>query len=214
MSDAELPQASYLLMRYIPGTVNPDRLLKTAKLPAKTLTAIGKCVATVLATLHEQTFPYMRSSATRYKTWGEAMQLEQLAARSPFSAAWLEKLEHSLETTHYRRFSRGHLIHSDANLNNVLVDEKDYSFRALIDPGPTMIGMPMFDLAYAAWPWQYGLDYMITLTETYQQLSPHYNETLFYTSLMLIAYQQAEYGNFTAEHLAFLERHIEPNLNV
>ncbi len=212
LSDTELSQADYLLMHYIPNTANPNLLLQKKVLPQHALNAIGAKVATILATLHEQKFDYVRSSDTIFNNWAAAIHLDVLSERMPFDAGWIDKLEYLLKETQYRAFREGHLIHSDANLNNILIDKDDYEFRALIDPGPTIIGMPMFDLAYATWPWQYGLAYMETIIETYKSMSSYFDETLFYTSLMYIAYQQTEYGNFTKGHLPFLNKHIASKL--
>lgn len=212
LPDSELKTAGYILMEYIPNTANPDTLLKNNKLTKKALLSIGENVASILATLHEQKFGYIRSSDIIHSDWASAINLRSLEERAPFNKEWLKRFEAVFEETKYRNFNQGHLIHSDANLNNILIDKDDHSFKVLIDPGPTTVGMPMFDLAYATWPWQYGIEYMQTIISTYQSQSSLFDEKLFYTSLVFIAYQQAEFGNFRSEHMPFFEEQIYPKV--
>ncbi|MCI0393591.1 MAG: hypothetical protein L0322_01455, partial [Chloroflexi bacterium] len=75
------------------------------------------------------------------------------------------------------------------------------TFVALIDPGPNIIGLPMFDLAYAAQPWLYGQEYLQALVTAYQRAAGPYDAPLFYTSLLCVAYHFSRYFNHNMAHI-------------
>jgi Ser/Thr protein kinase RdoA (MazF antagonist) len=124
----------------------------------------------------------------------------------------LSLFEQALAKSGYRDINAGTLIHSDASLHNILVDQNTHQFKALFDPGPTIIGNPMFDLAYAAQPWKQGTNYMNTLVESYQQANGDFNETQFNLSLLCVAYQHVPYGIINTQAQTYIKENIFPRI--
>jgi fructosamine-3-kinase len=109
----------------------------------------------------------------------------------------------------YLDFSDGHLIHTDLNLNNVLVNSQTHELVGIIDPAG-YTGMPMFDLAYAAMPFEYGFDYLDALVNSYRQHGGNFEPNFFYISVMVVAYQHVRFHNaIVAESI---QRDVLPKL--
>ena len=93
-----------------------------------------------------------------------------------------------MDRTGYLSFKDGTLTHSDLNLSNVLVDTDSHRLRAIIDPAG-YAGMPMFDLGYAAMPWDHGFEFFQAMLDSDQQNSTKFDAALFYTSILVVAYR-------------------------
>lgn len=208
VGDGVLPTASYTLMEYIPNTAVAGQLLADGLLPEPQLLAIGKEMGCLLAQLHTERVGHIYSFGKVNDNWGDCLGLWQLKPVGIFDTALLSRLEQILQQTKYREYQEGVQIHSDANLHNVLVDKETHQFKVLIDPGPQSFGMAMYDLAYATWPWWYGLNYMEAVVEAYRQESRQYDELLFYTSLLCVAYLMSPYGHVTELHKEVVVNHI------
>jgi aminoglycoside phosphotransferase (APT) family kinase protein len=177
------------------------------------LIAIGHAVGTALANLHTLTFPHLRHFDNTTLDWGTCLALWDLVETVLFDAPLLARFIHILEQTRYRQQTEGTLTHSDANLHNVLIDTQTNRFQALIDPGPMIIGLPMYDLAYAVQPWRYGDVYQQAVLTAYQQAGGPVDAPLFYTSLLVVAYQQSRYYDPTMARIRpFIQSAILPHL--
>ena len=73
-----------------------------------------------------------------------------------------------------------------------MVDADTHQLRAIVDPAG-YAGMPMFDLAYASMPWDYGLEFYQAMLDSYQQASHKFDANLFYVSILVVAYRHERF---------------------
>jgi aminoglycoside phosphotransferase (APT) family kinase protein len=211
--DLRLPNASYVLMQHIANSYPAGPLLDQGRLLEAELIAIGQALGTALANLHRVTFPHLRHFDNTTLDWGTCLALWDLVETALFDGPLLARFTQILEQTHYRQQRQGTLTHSDANLHNILVDANTHTFQALIDPGPMIIGLPMYDLAYAVQPWKYGHTYHQAVVTAYQTAGGQMDRSLFYTSLLCVAYQQSRYYDPTLARIrTFIQSDILPHI--
>jgi hypothetical protein len=211
--DPKLPHASYILMQYIANSRPAGPRLERGGLSQTELIAIGSALGTVLAHLHTITFPYLRHFNNTSLDLGTCLALWNLVETTLFDASLLARFARILDQIHYREQRQGTLTHIDANLHNVLIDAHTNMFQALIDPGPMIIGLPMYDLAYAVQPWKYGYPYHQAVIAAYKDAGGSVDDQLFYTSLLCVAYQQSRYYDPALEHVRpFIQSDILPHL--
>jgi Ser/Thr protein kinase RdoA (MazF antagonist) len=202
-------------MQYIANSRAAGPCLEQGALAEAELIAIGSAVGTALAHLHTLAFPYLRHFDDTAPDWGTCLALWDLVETALFDARLLARFAQILEQTRYRQQTRGTLTHSDANLHNILVDAHTNTFQALIDPGPMIIGVPMYDLAYAVQPWNYGRAYHEAVVAAYQVAGGDVDAQHFYTSLLCVAYQQSRYYDPTMARIRpFLESDILPYISI
>jgi aminoglycoside phosphotransferase (APT) family kinase protein len=213
IADETLPHASYVLMQHIEHSQTAGVLFDQKLLTDAELLSIAQKLGAALAQLHSLPFPHVRSFNDTRLDWGSCLGLWALAETSMFNAGLFAQFETVLDRTQYRQQRSGVLTHSDANLHNILVDAKTHAFRALIDPGPQIAGLPMYDLAIATQPWKYGVAYRNALIESYQDAGGIFDAVLFNTSLLCAAYQLSKYkGHATDTMKAHLRLHVLPAL--
>jgi hypothetical protein len=191
--DAALPNASYVLMQHIEQVQTAGSLFDQGQLDGAALRSIGRRLGSVLAQLHTLAFPFVRSFNDTRSNWGTCLGLWALTETPLFDAGLLAQFSAFLERARYRERTCGALTHSDANLHNILVDSQTHDFRALIDPGPQITGLPMHDLAVAAQPWVFGEEYQHALLDGYRAAGGSFDEELFNLSLLCIGYHFSKY---------------------
>lgn len=210
-----LPNATYFLMSYIPDGYNAWGLTRDD--PLHVLPQLGRDLGQVLAKLHQVHLGYVTRFGDQVERWqvtltdGFSPDWDHIAPNALFDAELLPIFERLLAQTHYFDFRDGSLIHCDLNLSNVLVDAKTHQLRAILDPGG-YAGMPMFDLAYAAMPWDYGFEFFETMRDEYQQHSSKFDPMLFYTSILVVAYRHDRFHTPAVRESIF--RDILPKLGV
>lgn len=89
------------------------------------------------------------------------------------------------------------------------MDAGTHGLTAIIDPGG-YAGMPMFDLAYAAMPWDHGFEFYNAMLDSYQANSGKFDPALFYTSILVVAYRHARFHTPAVRESIF--QTILPNL--
>lgn len=200
-----LPGASYFLMAYIPNCINPYYLLNSGKLPDGIRLEWAADLGQELAKLHQAHLGYISHFGQPVKTWKEAITHElfspnwdEIAPNSLFEGQLLKDFEGILNQSGYLDFNDGSLCHTDLTMSNVLVDEGSLQIQAIIDPGG-FAGMPMFDLAYTAMPWELGFDFMDRLVESYRQHGGRFDPLYFYISLLVVAYQHKRFHTPTVK---------------
>lgn len=213
-----LPNASYFLMEYVPNAANPaELLLKTGTLTPGSLHQLATKIGTALATMHEKHFGYITRLGSRVATWGESLtdgfspDWETIPPNVLFTGDLLRDFRETVTRTGFLTFTEGVFVHGDLNLNNTLVDADTHELRAIIDFAG-YAGMPMFDLAYAAMPWENGFDYLHALVAAYRARSSRFDVALFYTSLLAVAYRHERFHT-PAVHASLL-RDVLPHLSV
>lgn len=210
---ARLPNASYVLMTHIPNSCMAGPCLAQGTLTEPELRAIGQTIGVTLAQLHALTFPHLRHFDNTTVNWGTCLALWELTETPLFDAPLLARFAAILERTQYRQIAQGTLTHSDANLHNVLINAGTHAFVSLIDPGPMIVGAPMYDLAYAVQPWNYGETYRQTVVAAYQAAGGLVDEALFYVSLLVVAYGQSRYYDPTMARIRpYLDTDVLPHL--
>jgi hypothetical protein len=70
----------------------------------------------------------------------------------------------------------------------------------------------MFDLAYAAMPWDHGWGFYNAMLDSYQQHSKTFDAALFYTSMLVVAYRHSRFHTAAVRESIFSE--ILPKLDV
>jgi hypothetical protein len=127
-----------------------------------------------------------------------------------FDHSLLPIFERILHQTNYFAFQDGTLTHSDLTLSNVLVDTTTHRLRAILDPAG-YAGMPMFDLAYAAMPWDHGFAFYQAMLDSYRQYSAQFDPPLFYTSILVVAYRHERFHTLAVRESIF--RDVLPHLS-
>jgi aminoglycoside phosphotransferase (APT) family kinase protein len=197
LDDESLPNVSYFLMSYIPNSVNAWGFVHSGMSATETQ-QLGRDLGRALATLHKVPLGYVTRFGTRVETWqqcitdGFSPAWCHIAPNALFDTELLPILERVLEQTNYLAFRDGSFVHGDLVLSNVLVDAVSRRLSAIIDPAG-YAGMPMFDLAYAAMPWDHGYGFSEAMVESYQQHSDKFDPALFYTSTLVVAYRHERF---------------------
>jgi aminoglycoside phosphotransferase (APT) family kinase protein len=213
-----LPNATYFLMSYLDNVANAWPLTHVdPRMQPDALIQLGHDLGQTLATLHSVHLGYITRFGTRVDTWqatitdGFSPDWDNPAPNALFDAELSAILKHSLQATNYLSFRDGTLTHCDLNLSNVLVDTTTHQLRAIIDPGG-YAGMPMFDLAYASMPWDYGWDFYHAMRNSYQQHADKFDPAQFYTSILIVAYRHDRFH--TPAIRESILRNIVPHLPV
>jgi aminoglycoside phosphotransferase (APT) family kinase protein len=195
LEHAALPNATYFLMTYIDNCANAWHLLHPDNgMKSEALWQLSHELGHALAKLHEVHLGYITRFGARVDTWkqtltdGFSSDWDHIAPNALFDGELLPIFEGVLRKTNYFSFQDGTLIHCDLNLSNALVDADTHHLRAIIDPGG-YAGMPMFDLAYAAMPWDHGFEFFNAMLDSYRQNSRKFDPALFYTSILVVAYR-------------------------
>jgi len=194
-----IPNATYFLMSYMSNCANawPLAHSETGMQP-DALRQLGHDLGHALAALHQVHLGYITRFGTRVDSWkttltdGFSPDWDHIAPNALFDGDLLPIFERILHETNYFAFTDGTLIHCDLNLSNVLVDAESHQLRAIIDPGG-YAGMPMFDLAYAAMPWDHGFEFYDAVLDSYRQNSGKFDSLLFYTSILVVAYRHSRF---------------------
>jgi aminoglycoside phosphotransferase (APT) family kinase protein len=213
-----LPNATYFLMSYIANCANAWPLTHSENsMERDALRQLGHDLGASLAKLHQVHLGYITRFGTKVERWQETLtdgfspDWDNIAPNDLFDAELLPIFERILQQTNYFSFRDGTLIHCDLNLSNVLVDADTHQLRAIIDPGG-YAGMPMFDLAYAAMPWDYGFAFYNAMLDSYRQYSDKFDPMLFYPSMLVVAYRHNRFHTPAVRESIF--REILPKLGI
>lgn len=213
LPDERLPNACYVVMEYITGAETAGARLDRGELSQPQRDRLASALGGLLARIHTIPMPSLRAFEQPLADWGAAFGLWELRPTSVFDDVLLPRFEQALRQTRYRERTDAMLTHSDANLHNVLVDTASGALRALIDPGPVIGGDTMYDLAYAAQPWNYGHSYLEHLLATYQAAGGAFEPERFYAALLSVAYlQNRDHHPHMPHARAYLETHVFPQL--
>lgn len=211
-----LTDATYFLMTYIPNSTNAWSYVEKTMTPDE-VKGLGGDLGRVLAKLHTVHLGYVTRWTTPVERWQETLtdfftpDWDNIKPNALFDGDLLAIFRRLLDETNYLNFSDGTLIHCDLNLSNVLVDVDTHRLSAIIDPGG-YAGMPMFDLAYAAMPRDYGFEFHHAMLDAYRQDSGDFDPFLFYTSTLVVAYRHNRFH--TPEVKASIFRDILPKLGL
>ncbi len=213
-----LPDVTYFLMSYIASVANAWPLAHAENgMTRDSLRQLGRDLGQALATLHTVHLGHVNRFGERVETWKEVLtdgfspNWDEIAPNALFAGDLLRIFEHILAATDYWSFRDGRLIHCDLNLSNVLVDTNTHRLKAIIDPGGDA-GMPMFDLGYAAVPWDHGFEFHQALLDGYRQRSDQFDPQLFYASILVTAYRHERFHNATVRESIF--RDILPHIDL
>ena len=188
---------TYYLMSYIPNSANAWHI-KDNGMKVEMLEALGHELGESLAKMHEIPLGYITRLGTRVDKWqyaitdGFSPDWDTIAPNALFNGDLLNILRNALDKTGYLNFTDGTFVHGDLNLSNVLVDIGTHRLTAIIDPAG-YAGMPMFDLAYASMPWDYGFEFHRAMLEAYQAKSNKFDAAHFYTSILVVAYRHERF---------------------
>jgi aminoglycoside phosphotransferase (APT) family kinase protein len=218
LEHSRLPDASYFLMTHIANNANAWHLFHSEnRMQVDALRQLGHDLGLALAKLHQVHLGYITRLGTRVDSWKQALtdgfspDWDDLTPNALFDQKLLPIFKAILKKTDYLSFCDGTLIHCDLNLSNVLVDADTHQLRAIIDPAG-YAGMPMFDLAYAAMPWDYGLEFFHAMLDSYQQYSDKFDPALFYSSILVVTYRHNRFHTQSVSESIF--RDILPHLGV
>jgi aminoglycoside phosphotransferase (APT) family kinase protein len=213
-----LQNVTYFLMSYIPNCLNAWPLSHTeGAMTVDKLRMLGAELGQALAKLHTVHLGYITRFGTKVSSWRDTLtdgfspDWDHIAPNALFDATLLPILETALRKTDYFTFQDGTLIHCDLNLSNVLVDAETHRLRAILDPAG-YAGMPMFDLAYASMPWDYGFEFYQAMLDSYQHHSDKFDAALFYTSILVVAYRHNRFHTTAVRDSIF--RDILPKLGL
>lgn len=194
-----LPAVTYFLMSYIPNVANGWILAHTEKaMSPDALARLGGELGHALAALHRVRLGYITRFGAPVASWQQTLtdgfspDWDSIAPNALFDAELLPIFERALRETAYFSFQDGTLVHGDLVLSNVLVDADTHRLKAIIDPGG-YAGMPMFDLAYAAMPWDHGWQFHDAMLDGYRQSGGEIDPALFYTSMLVVAYRHERF---------------------
>jgi aminoglycoside phosphotransferase (APT) family kinase protein len=190
-----IAHATYFLMSYIPNCTNAWSLTHSENgTQANAVRQLGHDLGAAMATFHSVHLGYITRFGAKVDSWkttltdGYSPDWDIIAPNALFDGELLSIFQRILQETDYFAFTDGSLIHCDLNLSNVLVDADSHQLRAIIDPGG-YAGMPMFDLAYAAMPWDYSFAFHEAMLDSYRQHSGTFDPAQFYTSTLIVAYR-------------------------
>jgi aminoglycoside phosphotransferase (APT) family kinase protein len=192
-----LKDATYFLMTYIPNSANAWGVIDGEHgipMTPDAVRQLGFDLGGVLAKLHTVHLGYVTRWTERVDRLQQTLtdfftpDWDNLTPNALFDDELLPIFRRILDETDFLSFSDGTLTHCDMNLSNVLVDVDTHRLSAVIDPGGYG-GMPMFDLAYAAIPWDHGFDFHRAVLDGYRQSSDYFDPVMFYTSILVVAYR-------------------------
>ncbi len=213
-----LPVVTYFLMTYVPNCVNAWSAAHTEQaISPNALQQLGADLGYALAKLHTVPLGYVARFGMRVESWQQVLMdgfspdWDNIAQNTLFDDELLTIFERILDKTGYFAFTDGTLTHNDLNLSNVLVDVNTHQLRAILDPAG-YAGMPMFDLGYAAMPWDHGFGFYHAILDSYRQHSTQFDTALFYTSLLVVAYRHERFHTPAVRESVF--RDILPHLDV
>lgn len=213
-----IAHVTYFLMTYIPNSLNAWHLVHAENgMTLAEIQRLGHDLGTALAKLHQVPLGYITRLGTKVKNWqmaitdGFSPDWDHIAPNGLFDDQLLPILRRALDKTGYMTFTDGTLTHSDLNLSNVLVDADSHQLRAIIDPAG-YAGMPMFDLAYAAMPWDHGFEFYQAMLDSYQQNTSQFDAALFYTSILVVAYRHNRFHTPAVRESLFKD--ILPHLDL
>jgi Ser/Thr protein kinase RdoA (MazF antagonist) len=207
---------TYYLMSYVPNSANAWHI-KDNGMKVEALEALGHELGESLAKMHEIALGYITRLGTRVDKWqyaitdGFSPDWNNIAPNALFNGDLLGILRNALHKTYYLNFKDGTFVHGDLNLSNVLVDTQSHRLSAIIDPAG-YAGMPMFDLAYASMPWDYGFEFYQAMLEAYRANSSKFDAPLFYTSILVVAYRHERFHSDAVHESIYKE--ILPHLDV
>ena len=210
--------ATYFLMSYIPNCGNGWIMAHADNgMTPDELHQLGHDLGLALATLHDVHLGYITHFAMKVDSWKQAItdgfspDWDHITPNALFDGELLPIFERILDKTRYFDFQDGTFVHGDLVLSNVLVDVDTHRLKAIIDPGSNA-GMPMFDLAYAAMPWDHGWDFYHAMLDSYREHSDQFDPALFYTSILVVAYRHDRFHTPAVRESIF--RDILPHLDV
>jgi aminoglycoside phosphotransferase (APT) family kinase protein len=213
-----LPDATYFLMTYIANSANAWHLVHSENgMKSDSLQQLGHDLGHALAKLHQVHLGYITHFGTKVDTWKHALtdgfgpDWDHIAPNALFDEELLPIFKRILHTTDYLSFQDGTLIHCDLNLSNVLVDADTHRLRAILDPAG-YAGMPMFDLAYAAMPWDHGFEFFHAMLDSYRQYPGKFDPMLFYASILVVAYRHIRFHTPAVRESIYQD--ILPNLGL
>jgi aminoglycoside phosphotransferase (APT) family kinase protein len=214
-----LPKATYFLMTYIPNSANAWGIAHGEHGVAMTpdlLQQLGRDLGQAMAKLHKIHLGYITRFGMKVENWKISLtdffspDWDNIAPNALFDNELLPIFKRILERTNYFSFCDGSLIHNDLNLSNVMVDRETHRLSAILDPGG-YAGMPMFDLAYAAIPWDHGAEFSQAMVKSYQQHSDQFDPILFHTSTLVVVYRHNRFHTPAVREEIF--RDILPHLS-
>lgn len=215
LDHADIPGACYFLMSYEANTANAwQHLHQHNQMSPDDLRQLGTDLGNVLARLHARRLGYLTHFNTRIDRWQQALtdgfspDWDNPAPNALYDHDLLAVLRRVLRESGYFEFSDGAFCHGDLVLTNVLVDKQTHRLRALIDPG-NYAGMPMFDLAYAAMPWDHGFAFHDALLESYRSHAA-FDPVQYGISQMVVAYRHQRFH--TPQVREFIRDSILPAL--
>jgi aminoglycoside phosphotransferase (APT) family kinase protein len=213
-----LPDATYFLMEYIPNSANGWHMAHAENgMSGWELELIGRDLGQALAMLHSVHLGYVERLGTSVESWKQVLtdgfspDWDDPAPNALFDDELLPIFKRILKKTDYFAFRDGTFVHGDLVLTNVLVDMDTQRLRAIIDPGGCA-GMPMFDLAYAAMPWDHGYGFHHAMLDGYRQHSNQFDVAQFYTSMLVVAYRHSRFHTQEVREAVF--RDILPELGI
>lgn len=209
--------ATYFTMSYIPNSANGWMMAHADNgLKPDALRQLGHDLGHALAMLHDVHLGYITRFGTQVNSWKQTLtdgfspDWDHIAPNALFDAELLPIFERILDRSGYFKFRDGTFIHGDLVLTNVMVDRDSHRLRAIIDPAG-YAGMPMFDLAYAAMPWDHGFDFYDAMLDSYREHSSKFDPMLFYTSILVVAYRHDRFHT-PAVRQSIMERFL-PNID-
>jgi|SRR5581483_2926937 len=184
----------YVLMDYVPQTCNSEKIFYEGRLSHKQLLTLADDIGHVLYKLHQVKLGFIGNRDVRFSQWGELLRSrfkinpDNLVPTALFERELLTTFKRILQQSSYMRYTDGRLMHGDLHLGNTLVDMESFRLQAIIDPWDYMAGMPMYDLAYASLPWEYGMDYHTRVLTRYRALTDTFYSEYYFISLLIVAY--------------------------
>jgi len=215
-----LPNGTYFLMSYVPNSANAWGIVHNeqgVQMSREDIKQLGHDLGHVLAKLHTVHLGYITRFSTKVETWqttltdGFSPDWDNIAPNALFDDKLMPIFKRLLDKTAYFAFRDGSLIHCDLVLTNVLVDADTHRLTAILDPAG-YAGMPMFDLGYAAVPWDHGFNFSNAMVESYQQHSDKFDRDLFYASVLVTAYRHDRFHTPAVHESIF--RDILPKLDL
>lgn len=196
VSCSALHGVSYVLLEYLPHTLNPEELIERGVLPIPNLLLIAEDLGNVMAEMHKVKVDFIGNVDRQFKTWDQLVRrqfnicFESPETTSVFSDDLLVEFKRILNTG-YLECDDGRLIHGDLHLGNILIDDQFYRLKAILDPWQNPGGNAMYDLAYSSLPWEHGMQFHETVLRSYKAGCNLYDNDMYYVSLMIVAYWEA-----------------------
>lgn len=209
---------TYFLMSYIPNSLNAWGVVHTQNaMSLAEIQQLGADLGHALAKLHHIHLGYITRFSDKVASWKQTLtdgfspDWDNTAPNALFDETLLPILKQVLAKTDYFAFQDGTLIHGDLNLSNVLLGANTHRLSAILDPS-AYAGMPMFDLAYAAIPWDHGFEFFQAMLDSYRQHSSKFDAALFYASILVVAYRHERFHTPAVRESIFKD--ILPHLGI